>query len=97
MAKNNATIKITSETKEAESGIKKITGELNKLSKNPALKGLNNLNGAMGAVTKTFKAVTGTIKAAVSAMNELSDAADKQIKAETLLETAAKNNPFMDD
>lgn len=97
MAKNNATIKITSETKEAESGIKKITGELNKLSKNPALKGLNNLNGAMGAVTKTFKAVTGTIKAAVNAMNELSDAADKQIKAETLLETAAKNNPFMDD
>lgn len=97
MAKNNATIKITSETKEAESGIKKITGELNKLSKNPALKGLNNLNGAMGAVTKTFKSVTGTIKATVSAMNELSDAADKQIKAETLLETAAKNNPFMDD
>lgn len=97
MAKNNATIKITTETKEAESGIKKITGELNKLAKNNALKGLTNLNGAMGAVTKTFKAVTGAITTAVGAMNDLADAADKQIKAETLLETAAKNNPFMDD
>ncbi len=97
MAKNNATIKISAETKEAESGIKKVTGELNKLSKNTALKGLNNLNGAMGAVSKAFGAVTGAVKAAVGAMNDLSQAADKQIKAETLLETAAKNNPYMDD
>lgn len=97
MAKNNVNIKIGSDTREAESGIKKVTGELNKLSKNTALKGLNNLNGAFGVLMKSFTVVTGTIKKVVGVMNDLSDAANTQIKAETQLETAAKNNPYMDD
>lgn len=97
MAKNNVNIKIGSDTKEAESGIRKVTGELNKLSKNTALKGLNNLNGAFGVLMKSFTVVTGTIKKVVGVMNDLSDAANAQIKAETQLETAAKNNPYMDD
>ncbi len=97
MAKNNATIRIGSDTKEAESAIKKVTGQLNKLVKATDFKSFSNLGGAFSIATTALKGISGAIKGAVAAMEDLSQAANVQIKAETLLETAAKNNPYMDD
>lgn len=95
MAKKNVNIKLKADSKDAEKGINKVTGELNKLAKNKALRGLNNLNGAASAAIKAFSGVKNAIKGTVEKLKDLADAANVQIKAERQLETAAKNNPYL--
>lgn len=97
MAKNNATIKIGSDTKEAESGIKKITGEINKLSKQINRSGIRKLTDSFNSFTRAGSVVTGAMKKVNAALNECAELYNKQAKAETLLETAAKNNPYLND
>ena len=104
MAKK-ATIKVTSDIKSAESGIDKLTSELNKFAKNnQTLNSLSKLNGAfqltkgvVGGATTTLKTGAEVIKKIGVEMERLSEAANVQIKAETQLAQAAKSNPYLDD
>lgn len=97
MAKNNVNIKIGSDTKEAESGIKKVTGELNKLAKQINKSGARKLADSFNSFQRAGSIVTGALKKVNAAINECADLYEKQAKAETQLETAAKNNPYLND
>lgn len=94
MAKN-VNIKFTTDTKEAESGLKKVTGELNKFSKQVKGTDLVKFGAAAGAVGVAFKAVTSAIKNTVATMKDLADTYRVQQKAEVQLEAAARNNPYL--
>ena len=97
MAKNNVNIKIGSDTREAESGIKKVTGELNKLAKQINKSGARKLADSFNSFQRAGSIVTGALKKVNAAINECADLYEKQAKAETQLETAAKNNPYLND
>lgn len=105
MAKK-ATIKITSDTKEAESGLDKVSSKLNQFSNNnkQSLSGLSRLNGSITNVAKSFGAVGAAVGVAVAAIKkanavikETSDLYKVQATAEKQLEVAAKNNPYLND
>ena len=105
MAKK-ATIKITSDTKEAESGLDKVSSKLNQFSNSnkQSLSGLSRLNGAITNAAKSFGAVgvavgaaVGVIKKANEAIKETTDLYKVQATAEKQLEVAAKNNPYLND
>lgn len=98
MAKDkNLSIKIKADSKEAENGIDKVVSKINSLGKNKTLSVLNKLNGSLSLAGKAFSLVTSGIKNAVSAISECSDAYEKQANAETLLQTAVKNNPYLNE
>lgn len=98
MAKNNnVNIKVKADSSEAESGIKKVTSELNKMQKNIK-------NSDVAKFSKAFSGVTGSISAAVTTLKKLNDGIKEtadlykvQIEAEKKLEAAAKNNPYLND
>jgi len=105
MAKK-ATIKITSDTKEAESGLDKVSSKLNQFSNNnkQSLSGLSRLNGSITNVAKSFGAVGAAVGLAVTAIKkanqaikETTDLYKVQATAEKQLEVAAKNNPYLND
>lgn len=100
MAGKNVTIKIDSDTKGAESGINKISKELNSFANNVKKGPLDNaakLGAAVTGVGTAFSAVTGAIKAASAAIHECTEAYNIQAKAERQLEVAAKNNPYLNN
>ncbi len=105
MAKK-ATIKITSDTKEAESGLDKVSAKINQFSNSnkQSLGGLSRLNGAITNAAKSFGAVGVAAGAAVkviqkanAAIKETTDLYKVQATAEKQLEVAAKNNPYLND
>ena len=105
MAKK-ATIKITSDTKEAESGLDKVSSKLNQFSNSnkQSLSGLSRFNGALTNAAKSFGAVgvavgaaVGVIKKANEAIKETTDLYKVQATAEKQLEVAAKNNPYLNE
>ena len=105
MAKK-ATIKITSDTKEAESGLDKVSAKINQFSNNnkQSLGGLSRLNGAITNAAKSFGAVgvaagaaVAAIKKANAAIKETTDLYKVKATAEKQLEVAAKNNPYLND
>jgi len=105
MAKK-ATIKITSDTKEAESGLDKVSAKINQFSNNnkQSLSGLSRLNGAITNAAKSFGAVgvaagaaVAVIKKANAAIKETTDLYKVQATAERQLEVAAQNNPYLND
>ena len=105
MAKK-ATIKITSDTKEAESGLDKVSAKINQFSNSnkQSLSGLNRLNGAITNAAKSFGAVgvaagaaIGVIKKANDVIKETTTLYKAQATAERALEVAAKNNPYLND
>ena len=95
MAKeNNVNINFVGKTDNLDKAIDKSQKKLSvlqKLGTSPSAKGAANL----GAITSGLDAATNLIKKAVSAVNELTDAYNSQKEAETQLETAARNNPYM--
>ena len=105
MAKK-ATIKFTADTKEAESGLDKVSAKINQFSKDnkESLGGLSRLNGAITNAAKSFGAIgvaAGAAVAAVKKVNavikETTDLYKVQATAEKQLEVAAKNNPYLND
>lgn len=100
-----ATIKVTSDIKSAETGINKLTSDINKFAKNnETLNSLGKLNGAFqllkgvtGGATSTIKTGIDTVKKIGAEMERLTETANVQIKAETQLAQAAKSNPYLDD
>lgn len=105
MAKK-ATIKITSDTKEAESGLDKVSAKINQFSNSnkQSLSGLSRLNGAITNAAKSFGAVgvaagaaVAVIKKANEVIKETTELYKVQANAERALEVAAKNNPYLND
>lgn len=100
-----ATIKVTSDIKSAETGINKLTSDINKFAKNnETLNSLGKLNGAFqllkgvtGGATSAIKTGIDTVKKIGAEMERLTETANVQIKAETQLAQAAKSNPYLDD
>ena len=90
-----ATIKFTSDTKDAQNGIQKVTSELNKFSKQVKNSDVVKMGVAFGAATKAVNIAVDAIKKGVAAVKDLEDAYRTQIKAEKQLEVAAQNNPYL--
>lgn len=95
MAGNNKNINIKIKAQAELGAIDKAKQKINEFGKGNVLKTLNNLNGTVGLVGKTFKVVTQAIGKAADSVKEYIEAANKQMKAETQLEAAAKNNPYL--
>lgn len=97
MAKNNVNIKIEANTKQAAQGIDKLTEKVNKFAKesNSKLSKFSQLGAAVSGVQAAFSMATGAVKAAAAAVNETVEAYNKQAAAEIQLESAAKNNPYL--
>lgn len=94
MAKN-VNLKVKSDTKEAESGIKKVTADLNKLQKTVKNSDVAKLGKAFTGVTSSISAAVTTLKKLNDGINETAALYKTQIEAEKKLEAAAKNNPYL--
>lgn len=101
MANKNVSFSVKAKD-EASGALKKVSGEVNKLSKDVKnsdfskyTQSMNNLIKSCGAYTAAIGAAIGALKGMMSAMKEWTDACNNQIKAEIQLSTAAKNNPFL--
>lgn len=94
MAEKNLNIKVTADANKASGVLNKITQELNKLGNNKAWEGANRL---ANSTSKIFKTVVNITKKAKAAIDECAKAYNTQAKAEKQLETAAKNNPYLNN
>lgn len=93
MAKdNNVNINLVGKSDSAEKAIDRTGKAIGKLEQKTSKFGTA---GNIGSVFSGLNAATNLIKKAVSAVNELTDAYNSQKEAETQLETAARNNPYM--
>lgn len=96
MAKDkNVNIKIKADAKDANSAIDKVSSKLNELKKRLGKNKSANLVTSFLGIVKAFGLVTSAIKNAGAAIKDLNETALVQIKAEKQLETAAKNNPYL--
>lgn len=96
MAKDkNVNIKIKADSKDAQSGIDKVSSKLNEFTKLLRKNKSANLVTSVSGIAKAFSFVSSGIKKAAAAIKDLNDTALVQIKAEKQLETAAKNNPYL--
>lgn len=96
MAKDkNVNIKIKADSKDAQSGIDKVSSKLNEFTKLLRKTKSANLVISVSGIAKAFSLVSSGIKKAAAAIKDLNDTALVQIKAERQLETAAKNNPYL--
>lgn len=93
--KNKASIEITSETKSAETGISKVSRQLNDLKKSAKNTNFGSAIQSFNAVTFAAKNIFAALKSVNATINELTDAYKVQANAEKLLETAARNNPYL--
>ena len=96
MAKKDITIKYKSDTKEAQSGIKKVASELNKLSKGIKASDVTALATSFSAVTKAAELGIKAIKKINETIKETTELYRVQANAEKQLEIAARNNPYLD-
>lgn len=95
MAKKEVNIKFKADPKEAQTGINKVTAELNKLNKQTKSSDIAKFAKSFSQLGVTFAAVTKTLKVCLNTIKETSQALNVQIKAEKQLEVAAKNNPYL--
>lgn len=95
MAEKKVSIKIDADGKKAESVLSSLTDKINKIGNNKTVKGMANLGLAFGGVAAAAQVVTKAVGATVAALNECAEAYKAQAKAEVQLETAAKNNPYL--
>ena len=96
MAKKDITIKYKSDTKEAQSGIKKVASELNKLSKGIKASDVTALATGFTAVTKAAELGVKAVKKINETIKETTELYRVQANAEKQLEVAARNNPYLD-
>lgn len=93
MAKeNNVNINFVGKTDSLDKAVDKAGKSLDNLGKKGGK--LENLAKA-GSITSGIDAFTNLVGKAIDAVNELTDAYNSQKEAETQLETAARNNPYM--
>lgn len=94
MAEKNLNIKVTADTKDAKKGLNKITEQINKVANSKPINNYNKLTSSFG---KIIPLVTKSVKKAKDTLNELAQSYNVQAKAEKQLETAAKNNPYLNN
>ena len=96
MAKEkNISIKLKADPKDLNKGLDSATGKLNSFQKKIGGSSIKKFASSLNPAVKALGFVTAGIAAASKAINELNKAALVQIKAERQLETAAKNNPYL--
>lgn len=97
--------KIGVDSKEAQTKIDKLTASLNKLGKDAKNDSVSKLGDAWKRTSKTIKgaglgaviaAEVKLLKQELQAIKDTAEAFNVQLKAETKLAQAAKNNPYMD-
>lgn len=105
MADKNVNIEIKSDTKDAKKNIDNLTSSLNKLGKDAKNDSVSKLGDAWKRTSKTIKgaglgvviaAEVKLLKQELQAIKDTAEAFNVQLKAETKLAQAAKNNPYMD-
>lgn len=105
MADKNVSIKFKSNTKEAKKNIDDLTSSLNKLGKDAKNDSVSKLGDAWKRTSNTIKgaglgaviaAEVKRLKQELQAIKDTAEAFNVQLKAETKLAQAAKNNPYMD-
>ncbi|WP_294429904.1 hypothetical protein [uncultured Treponema sp.] len=98
MAKDkHVTMKFKADTKEAESGISKVTSSLNKLAKDVEKNPITKLSKSVTMLGGAFHVATGIINMVSGAISDVTEASRVQITAEKQLEAAAKNNPYLSE
>lgn len=101
MAKeNNVNINFVGKTDSLDKAVNKAGKSLDNLgkkaeSKGKALGDLANIGSIASGLSGAFDIVSKGFSTAAAAVNELTDAYNSQKEAETQLETAARNNPYM--
>ena len=91
--------RIEIDTKIDPSGVEKDSKKLKdiiaKIGSSGTVKGLANLGATVTGIGTAFKGVTGAAQTAVNVVKDLTDSYKTQKKAEIQLETASKNNPYL--
>lgn len=97
--------KFGADTKEAQTNIDKLTASMNKLGKEAKNDSVSKLGDAWKRTSKNIKsaglgaviaAEVKLLKSELQAIKDTAEAFNVQLKAETKLAQAAKNNPYMD-
>ena len=97
--------RIKADTKEAQTNIDKLTASMNKLGKEAKNDSVSKLGDAWKRTSKNIKsaglgaviaAEVKLLKSELQAIKDTAEAFNVQLKAETKLAQAAKNNPYMD-
>lgn len=105
MAKKEVNTKVGVDSKEAQTKIDKLTASFNKLGKEARNNSISKLGDAWKRTSKTIKgaglgaviaAEVKLLKKELQAIKDTAEAFNVQLKAETKLAQAAKNNPYMD-
>lgn len=94
MANDKIEIDVGINTSSFVDGLNTISSKLNKFGQ--GLKGLSNLGNIVTGWKVAFDMVAKTFSGVAKAINETIELSNKQIKAEIQLETAARNNPYLD-
>lgn len=93
--KANASIVISSDTKSVEKGIAKVSKEIKGLGDSAKKNSITSLAFGLNQVAQLTGTVANAFKKVNAAINDMTDAYKVQANAETLLETAARNNPYL--
>lgn len=97
MAGKNVSIKIKADAKDFEKGIDKATSAINKLGKSKLVSSIGKVGTAFTGLKNITSTATQAIKAAAAAVNDTIEAYNRQASAETALEGAARNNPYLNE
>lgn len=84
------------DTSGAEKGIKRLSNKLNKLTKKLQSREWGNVGSAISGLGVAFSGVTKAVNSVASGIKAVNDAYRVQIGAETQLQTASQNNPYLD-
>lgn len=75
--------------------LQRIANKIQKFGNSPTLKSLSNIGASVSGVGAAYKIITDSINAVTTAVKEMSDSYNTQARAETQLQQAAKNNPYL--
>lgn len=75
--------------------LQRIANKIQKFGNSPTLKSLSNIGASVSGVGAAYKIITDSINAVTTAVKEMSESYNTQARAETQLQQAAKNNPYL--
>lgn len=93
--KKNVNIKIAADTEAAAKGIDEISKQLKSFSNSVKKSSLRNISDSFNSFTSSIGFATAALGKVKAAINETVEAYNKQAAAEIQLESAAKNNPYL--
>lgn len=93
--KKEINLKIKANDEGASSTLDKLKKKLKELNKDKSFSGLAKLGGVVSGVSAAFGGMAKAVQLTINTISDLSTAALTQIKAEKQLESAAKNNPYL--